>query len=77
MDAQRLSLLVNHLLRAGYICKLQDVCNQALAVRTNDHVALLWRAAGLLLESRTAEVNNRKQYIAQQTGLDVLDVWLP
>ena len=73
MDAQRLSLLVNHLLRAGYICKLQDVCNQALAVRTNDHVALLWRAAGLLLESRTAEVNNRP-YVAQQTGLEVLDV---
>ena len=56
MDAQRLSLLVNYLLREGHICKLQDICSQALTVRTNDHVALFWRAVGLLLESRTAEV---------------------
>ena len=57
MDTQRLSLLVNYLLRGGYICKLQDVCSQALAVRTNDHIALFWRAVGLLLEHRTAEAS--------------------
>ena len=56
MDAQRLTLLINYHLREGFVSRLQDVCSQALAVRTNDHTALLWRAVGLLLESRTAEV---------------------
>ena len=55
MDNQKFSLLVNFSLRQGHICKLQDICSQALAVRTNDHAALFWRAVGLLLESRTAE----------------------
>ena len=58
MDAQRLTLLINYHLREGFISKLQVFCSQALAVRTNDHVALLWRAVGLLLESKTAEVEH-------------------
>lgn len=56
MDALRLTLLINYHLREGFVSKLQDICSQALTVRTNDHVALFWRAVGLLLESRTAEV---------------------
>lgn len=56
MDAQKLTLLINYHLREGFVCKLQDICAQALSARTNDHVALFWRAVGLLLESRPAEV---------------------
>lgn len=58
MDAQRLTLLINYHLREGFVSRLQEVCSQALALRTNDHIALLWRAVGLLLESRTAEVQH-------------------
>ena len=56
MDNQKLSLLVNYHLREGFVSKLQDTCAAALATRTNDHAALLWRAVGLTMESRTAEV---------------------
>ena len=57
MDQQRLLLLLNYQLREGCVCALQETCNRALAVRTNDHIALFWKSVGLLLESRTAEVS--------------------
>ncbi|DBB04932.1 TPA: hypothetical protein ACH3X3_010212 [Trebouxia sp. C0006] len=71
MDNQKFPLLVNFSLRQGHICKLQDICSQALAVRTNDHAALFWRAVGLLLESRTAEALRELQPLLQspQVGL--------
>lgn len=55
MDNQKFSLLVNFSLRQGHICKLQDICSQALAVRTNDHAALFWRSVSLLLEAKIDE----------------------
>ncbi|KAA6420554.1 MAG: tetratricopeptide repeat 21B [Trebouxia sp. A1-2] len=81
MDNQKFSLLVNFSLRQGHICRLQDICSQALAVRTNDHAVLFWRAspqvglaakAALIHASGVAEDHDKEVAVIQMAAeLDV------